>query len=426
MREIITLQVGQCGNRVGGSFWEQIAQEGPDEQGIYLSESRGGQHIARAVLCDLHTSGLDEIRSSQLGSMFRMDALFARGCGTGHNWAKGHYTEGAEAKDEIFDMIRLQFEAADRPEGLQMFMGTGGGTGSGLGTLLISTFRENYPANMLVSFSVFPSKSYSDIVVEPYNTTLTVHQLVENTDFTVCFDNEALILQAKRNSGLMKPSFEDMNRPLVAALSGITSSMRFPGTLNTNLRKVSVNMIPFPRIHFFSMSLAPTMVEAKLGPASPNDLVKTLFDSKNCLCSMNNKHGRYYTAAAFFRGNISQYEAEIAVQQLQTRNSSYFVEWIPGSIAVSYSKQPIDGNQTSAVLMGSSSAIQDVFKRVSEQFTAMFRRKAFLHSYTGEGMDEMEFTEAESNMNDLVSEYQGPWDATVEDEDYEGADQPEE
>jgi tubulin beta len=51
-------------------------------------------------------------------------------------------------------------------------------------------------------------------------------------------------------------------------------------------------------------------------------------------------------------------------------------------------------------------AIQEIFKRISEQFTAMFRRKAFLHWYTGEGMDEMEFTEAESNMNDLVSEYQ--------------------
>ena len=36
----------------------------------------------------------------------------------------------------------------------------------------------------------------------------------------------------------------------------------------------------------------------------------------------------------------------------------------------------------------------------------MFKRKAFLHWFTGEGMDEMEFTEAESNMNDLVAEYQ--------------------
>ena len=56
--------------------------------------------------------------------------------------------------------------------------------------------------------------------------------------------------------------------------------------------------------------------------------------------------------------------------------------------------------------IGNTTAIQEIFKRISEQFTAMFRRKAFLHWYTGEGMDEMEFTEAESNMNDLVSEYQ--------------------
>ncbi|MCI30485.1 tubulin beta chain-like [Trifolium medium] len=58
-----------------------------------------------------------------------------------------------------------------------------------------------------------------------------------------------------------------------------------------------------------------------------------------------------------------------------------------------------------------------MFRRVSEQFTAMFRRKAFLHWYTGEGMDEMEFTEAESNMNDLVAEYQQYQDAIAEEED---------
>ena len=61
-------------------------------------------------------------------------------------------------------------------------------------------------------------------------------------------------------------------------------------------------------------------------------------------------------------------------------------------------------------------AIQEIFKRISEQFTAMFRRKAFLHWYTGEGMDEMEFTEAESNMNDLVSEYQQYEEAAAKDE----------
>eukprot|EP00850_Spirogloea_muscicola_P021077 SM000235S08116 [mRNA] locus=s235:170685:171058:- [translate_table: standard] len=69
-----------------------------------------------------------------------------------------------------------------------------------------------------------------------------------------------------------------------------------------------------------------------------------------------------------------------------------------------------------STFIGNSTSIQEMFKRVSEQFTAMFRRKAFLHWYTGEGMDEMEFTEAESNMNDLVSEYQQYQDASAEDE----------
>ena len=76
-----------------------------------------------------------------------------------------------------------------------------------------------------------------------------------------------------------------------------------------------------------------------------------------------------------------------------------------------------------ATFIGNSTAIQEIFKRIAEQFTAMFRRKAFLHWYTGEGMDEMEFTEAESNMNDLISEYQQYQEANVDDDgqfDYEG------
>ncbi len=51
----------------------------------------------------------------------------------------------------------------------------GGGTGSGMGTLLISKVREEYPDRMMYSYSVFPSPKVSDQVVEPYNTTLSVH-----------------------------------------------------------------------------------------------------------------------------------------------------------------------------------------------------------------------------------------------------------
>ena len=104
---------------------------------------------------------------------------------------------------------------------------------------------------------------------------------------------------------------------------------------------------------------------------------------------------------------------------VQNKNSSYFVEWIPNNVKTAVCDIPPRGLKMAATFIGNSTAIQELFKRISEQFTAMFRRKAFLHWYTGEGMDEMEFTEAESNMNDLVSEYQQYQEATVDDEEFD-------
>merc|ERR1719160_2116280 len=101
---------------------------------------------------------------------------------------------------------------------------------------------------------------------------------------------------------------------------------------------------------------------------------------------------------------------------VQKRNSAYFVEWIPNNIKSSVCNTPTIGLQKSGTFLGNSTAIQEMFKRIGAQFNAMFQRKAFLHWYTGEGMDEMEFTEAEANMADLVSEYQQYQDATAEEE----------
>ncbi|CDQ75616.1 unnamed protein product [Oncorhynchus mykiss] len=269
MREIVHLQAGQCGNQIGAKFWEVISDEhGIDPTGtyhgdsdlqlerinVYYNEATGGKYVPRAILVDLEPGTMDSVRSGPFGQIFRPDNFVFGQSGAGNNWAKGHYTEGAELVDSVLDVVRKEAESCDCLQGFQLTHSLGGGTGSGMGTLLISKIREEYPDRIMNTFSVVPSPKVSDTVVEPYNATLSVHQLVENTDETYCIDNEAF------------------------------------------------------------------------------------------------------------------------------------------------------------------TAIQELFKRISEQFTAMFRRKAFLHWYTGEGMDEMEFTEAESNMNDLVSEYQQYQDATAEEE----------
>nr|XP_020444827.1 tubulin beta-4B chain-like [Monopterus albus] len=296
---------------------------------------------------------MDSVRSGPFGQIFRPDNFVFGQSGAGNNWAKGHYTEGAELVDSVLDVVRKEAESCECLQGFQLTHSLGGGTGSGMGTLLISKIREEYPDRIMNTFSVVPSPKVSDTVVEPYNATLSVHQLVENTDETYCIDNEALYDICFRTLKLTTPTYGDLNHLVSATMSGVTTCLRFPGQLNADLRKLAVNMVPFPRLHFFMPGFAPL---TSRGSPTPNNV-------KPAVCAI-----------------------------------------------------PPRGLKMAVTFIGNSTAIQELFKRISEQFTAMFRRKAFLHWYTGEGMDEMEFTEAESNMNDLVSEYQQYQDATAEEE----------
>lgn len=115
-------------------------------------------------------------------------------------------------------------------------------------------------------------------------------------------------------------------------------------------------------------------------------------------------------------------EVDEQMLNIQNKNSSYFVEWIPNNCKTAVCDIPPRGLKMSGTFIGNSTSIQELFRRVSEQFTAMFRRKAFLHWYLGEGMDEAEFAEAENNMNDLISEYQQYQEAAADIDDEEEMD----
>jgi len=351
---------------------------------------------------------MDSVRAGPFGQLFRPDNFVFGQTGAGNNWAKGHYTEGAELIDSVLDVVRKEAEGCDCLQGFQITHSLGGGTGSGMGTLLISKIREEYPDRIMETFSVCPSPKVSDTVVEPYNATLSVHQLVENSDEVMVIDNEALYDICFRTLKLTTPTYGDLNHLVSIAMSGVTCCIRFPGQLNSDLRKMAVNLVPFPRLHFFMIGFAPLTSRGsqQYRALTVPELTQQMFDAKNMMCAADPRHGRYLTASTLFRGRMSTKEVDEQMLNVQNKNSSYFVEWIPNNIKSSVCDIPPKGLKMSSTFVGNSTSIQEMFKRIAEQFTAMFRRKAFLHWYTGEGMDEMEFTEAESNMNDLVSEYQ--------------------
>lgn len=384
---------------------------------IYSNEASDERYVPRAVLVDLEPGTMDSIRSGQMGSLFRPDNFVFGQSGAGNNWAKGHYTEGAELVDSVLDVVRKEAEACDMLQGFQITHSLGGGTGSGMGTLLISKIREEFPDRMMATFSVLPSPKVSDTVVEPYNATLSVHQLVENSDETFCIDNEALYDICFRTLKLKAPGYDDLNHLVSMVMSGVTTCLRFPGQLNSDLRKLAVNMVPFPRLHFFMVGFAPLTARGsqQYRAVTVPELTQQMFESKNMMAAADPRHGRYLTVAAYFRGKVSMKEVEDQMQSTQAKNASYFVEWIPNNVQTAHCDIAPRGTKMAVTFIGNTTAIQDLFKRVQEQFSAMFRRKAFLHWYTSEGMDELEFTEAESNLQDLVSEYQQYAEAGIDD-----------
>lgn len=429
MNEIICIHVGQCGNQIGTKFWEVISDEhGIDPTGSYHGDSdlqleyinvfynqeADGKYVSRAILVDLDPHTMDAVRSAPFGKIFRPDNFVSGQSGTDNNWAKGHYTEGGELVESVLDVVRQEAERCENLQGFILFHSLGGGTGSGMGTLIISKIREDYPDRMCATVSVFPSTKVSDTVVEPYNATLGIHQLIENADLTFCFDNEALYDICCRTLNLTKPTYGDLNHLISTTMSGITAPLRFPsqGSRNT-LRDLATSLVPFPRQHFLMPAFAP-LTGRDSQQHSVSELTQQLFNANNMMSACDPRQGKYLSVHALFRGLMSRKEVDEAMLDVQNKNSDYFVDWIPDNVQTTVFDIPPRALNMSATLLGNSTAIQELFKRIGEQFTAIFQRKDFLPLYIGEGMDEIEFFEAESYINDLVSEYQQYQDATAE------------
>ena len=188
---------------------------------------------------------MDAVRAGPFGQLFRPDNFVFGQSGAGNNWAKGHYTEGAELVDQVLDVVRREAEGCDCLQGFQITHSLGGGTGAGMGTLLISKIREEFPDRMMATFSVMPSPKVSDTVVEPYNATLSVHQLVENSDETFCIDNEVCI--ASRHISI-RIGESDRYRPSTISACALSNCKILPTVISTILCQRSCQASPLASV----------------------------------------------------------------------------------------------------------------------------------------------------------------------------------
>ena len=139
-----------------------------------------------------------------------------------------------------------------------------------------------------------------------------------------------------------------------------------------------------------------------------------MWSSRNFLAVVKQDDGKYLSASCGYRGDLATQEVDDEVAKVQQKLAEDFVQWIPNNIKSSIITVPPNDVKMSGTFVANTTALKAVFQRISAAFAKMYKRKAFLHWYKGEGMDQMEFEESDRNLRDLVTEYQDKQDAVAD------------
>ncbi|CDR40239.1 CYFA0S04e06656g1_1 [Cyberlindnera fabianii] len=434
MREVISVNVGQAGCQIGNACWELYSLEHgiqPDgyladgmdrpkggEEGFstFFSETGSGKYVPRALYVDLEPNVVDEVRTGQYRELFHPEQLITGKEDAANNYARGHYTVGRDLLDDVLDRIRRM---SDQCDGLQGFLFThslGGGTGSGFGSLLLEQLSLEYGKKAKLEFAVYPAPQVSTSVVEPYNTVLTTHTTLEHADCTFMVDNEAIYDICRRNLDISRPSFSHLNQLIAQVVSSVTASLRFDGSLNVDLNEFQTNLVPYPRIHFPLVGYAPVVSSARATHESNSvaEITNACFEPGNQMVKCDPRLGKYMATCLLYRGDAVTRDVQNAVAQVKAKKTVQLVDWIPTGFKIGICYQPPTAPPKSNLaqvsravcMLSNTTAIAEAWRRIDRKFDLMYQKRAFVHWYVGEGMEEGEFTEAREDLAALERDYE--------------------
>lgn len=155
---------------------------------------------------------VDEVRTGTYRSLFHPEQMITGKEDASNNYARGHYTVGKELIDQVLDKVRNVADNCSGLQGFLVFHSFGGGTGSGFGALLMERLSVDYGKKCKLEFCVYPAPQVATSVVEPYNSILTTHTTLEHSDCSFMVDNEAIYDICRRNLGIGRPNYENLNR----------------------------------------------------------------------------------------------------------------------------------------------------------------------------------------------------------------------
>jgi len=448
MREVISIHIGQAGVQMGNACWElyclehgihpdgSIPEEYQEEAAddsftTFFATTGSGKHVPRAVFVDLEPTVVDEVRTGTYRQLFHPEQLITGKEDAANNYARGHYTIGKEQIEVTVDRIRRMADQCSGLQGFLIFHSFGGGTGSGFGSLLLERLSVDYGKKSKLGFSIYPAPQVSTAIVEPYNAVLYTHTTLEHCDCAFLVDNQAIYDLCQNNLEISRPTYTNLNRLIAQIISSITASLRFDGALNVDLNEFQTNLVPYPRIHYPLATYAPLVSAEKAyhETLAVDTITRACFEAENQMVKCDPKKGKYMSVCLLYRGDVVPKDVNASIAGIKVQKNIQFVDWCPTGFKVGINYQPptvVPGGdlakvQRAVCCLSNTTAIMEAWARLDHKFDLMYAKRAFVHWFVGEGMEEGEFSEAREDLAALELDYQEVGTDNYDDEgDYDG------
>lgn len=199
-------------------------------------------------------------------------------------------------------------------------------------------------------------------------------------------------------------------------VSSITASLRFEGALNVDLTEFQTNLVPYPRIHFPLATYSPIISADKVHheQLTVSELTNTCFEPSNQMVKCDPRRGKYMSCCLLYRGDVTPKDANSAIASIKTKPTIQFVDWIKTNFKVGINYQPpivVPNGDLAQVkralcMLSNTTAIADAWTNIDHKFDLMYAKRAFVHWYVGEGMEEGEFSEAREDLAALEKDYE--------------------
>lgn len=430
MHEIISLHIGQSGIQIGNLCWELFCLEHGIQKDATLSEANSidnsclnsffsknasEEYESRSLFIDSDPSSIEHVKRSQYAKIYDSNNFINLNRGSTASFSRGY---NSNTIDPIIQSLRKEAEKCSNLQGFLIYHSLGGGTGSGLTSIIQQKLSSEYEKKTKINIAVFPDGPLSIGTVEPYNSILATHATMDHSDCMLLFDNQAIGSIFKRNFAIERPQFLNVNQTISHVVSSLTSSIRFDGTFNSSLNVIVSNLVPYHRTHFLSESFSP-LVPQNDDTASSNktphlaQLVYSALQSQNQLANCNVENSKYMACSVMCHGDNKPKDLSATVATVRFKIRTEFVDWFSIGTRfgmdfrppVVFPESDIAKFSRSVCILSNSTGMRETWSRLRQKFDLLYSKRAFVHWYLKDGMNEEEFKEARDDLVLLEDEY---------------------